>query len=757
MSTSKITALDADRAHQLNILWHKPITSTHKSPVSGKDIKRLKQSILQHFTNMTVEQVDSIIPTNDKSKQLVCDKMSNKTLLYSVNNQPLFFDVTNGKHDLYPTLYMSWLLTDLQHNEAADMRTSTSSESMTLLPPIYVPSVVSPFLISGADLMLPGVYQANEKIFFGKWKTGQKRQIHVRGNSTHCIAICQLLVDSDYIQQHGWTGRAATILHVYSDNLYRLGDQRRPNDGFTDKRVYALKQSTLEVPVDDWEERIDEKRGEGEAREEEQIITVDASKHTAENVDIHDNNHLDAAGDVDKAAHPQDDIQPNDTITQQPSANAKDVDNVKNDMNQLRVNDVLDTATDKEASNTLDISRPSSAAPSSATHSDDETLDADSAQPTAADATRDTPLTPQLSREDMDKLLDNALFYAVQTRLAEADMLPITASQLMDTYMEPSHPCKHRLDVKQSNYKKLSIFLKSMQQLGVLTYKSKQNNEIHITSINATHPDVLSLVIDKQYNDAIKNKVKAQQRTYRKQAEALGLKASAVELQKQEAVNRIHILTKYRLTNNIRDNIPTFSEYNKSHLFTQQEARALLFQYIESLEIERSGSQIQLNDNLYHALWHNTAIQQRPATSSKGEIAKRFDNDLKAGIHHAIVKGDIDSQDDESDESILYKFTKGLPPSITVTLETRAGRKAVTRVSEFERYYIDADDLSVQMRKRFAGSSSVVEVPGGKSSKAKRDVIVQGNVTDQMPEWLNKTYYIPLSYITVLDINSKKR
>ncbi len=89
---------------------------------------------------------------------------------------------------------------------------------------------------------------------------------------------------------------------------------------------------------------------------------------------------------------------------------------------------------------------------------------------------------------------------------------------------------------------------------------------------------------------------------------------------------------------------------------------------------------------------------------------------------------------------------KGALPCITICSERRQGNKRVTRIAGVDAFLIDPEDVAQACQKRFACSSTVVELPG---KGAGHEVVIQGNVIEEVADWVIKTYGVPKKYFQV--------
>jgi translation initiation factor 2D len=95
----------------------------------------------------------------------------------------------------------------------------------------------------------------------------------------------------------------------------------------------------------------------------------------------------------------------------------------------------------------------------------------------------------------------------------------------------------------------------------------------------------------------------------------------------------------------------------------------------------------------------------------------------------------------------LQRVKKGSPPSVQISSERRQGNKHVTRIVGVEDFLLSAGAVASECQKKFACSTSVAELPG--KNNPGFEVVIQGQVVDQVADHLVKTYGIPKQYILV--------
>jgi translation initiation factor 2D len=90
-----------------------------------------------------------------------------------------------------------------------------------------------------ADLFLQGVLQPPGGL--PDFLAGSPRSLSVPGNPLP-FAVGRMAVSKAEAVREGMRGRGVTLLHVYSDLLWQMGDKAPPNDGFTPARIFPLEQ-----------------------------------------------------------------------------------------------------------------------------------------------------------------------------------------------------------------------------------------------------------------------------------------------------------------------------------------------------------------------------------------------------------------------------------------------------------------------------------------------------------------------------------
>ena len=676
-------------------MFKKPPVLQSRTLLKSSASRAIKEQIAAAFPLLTADDLLLLFPSKSS---ITCDKLSSPphSSLYSVTpSRPLFFSYaptatgssssSSSSAHFCPTVYALWLCPQL-------------------LPPVFIHPAVSPALLRGADLMLPGVLRpANQPYNLIR---GQLRSIVARGNPAP-LAVGEVAVNESEAVAAGWVGKGVRVLQCYSDGLYNASDRVVPNEGYVGGKVEAVI-STEEARVM-LDAAIVDGRAKGQSVDElVQLREQVESKLSLKGEDGRgiDEPRANGSKPVDAAQTAAASTDATSTATQAPESGA----------------------TREESDAVPDASEQKS-------KEDEERKENEPSQP-AAEADEDESSTASKERavpvDVMDKSLFDSLLYAIKTDLPD-DVFPLTPSVLLSRYMEACNPYPHRLDMRHSSWKKMSKFLKAMQKHSLLFTKEKQS-ELLVTSVHRQHPDVLAVVADKQWKEAVRAKAKAREKEMKereRQREEESGEASGgrlIEAEKQP----LTILHKYKPSATLKATV--FSE-TEEELLTMKEAKQQLADYCKQHSLDDGGS-VRLDVALAEAVMSGKATEG--SRVSKAALVKAFESQLT--LYSAVLLPTTASTQPPA-------FHRGDVPPITVTVEQRAGNRTVTRLSGLDRYGMDVVEWGREAARHYAASVTSEESKGGK--KGARDVLVQGDCRDGLAERLWHEYAIPRDYVKV--------
>ncbi|KAG8215235.1 hypothetical protein J3R82DRAFT_8781 [Butyriboletus roseoflavus] len=191
-------------------MFKKPLSNIKTSaPLRSSDRRKLKQRVIQTY-GISPELGDLLVPNGLMSQKVVTYTNDRGVIYLSSEGDPLWFTIGNGADDLIPTVYTLWKKYDL-------------------LPSISTPAAVTPILVGGADLMIPGVVQVSSSIVSPQQLLSVVQHT-AESTSTSCgppLAVGQLAVDLDTLKASG-KGKAVHVLHTWKDHLFDMGNKGDP-------------------------------------------------------------------------------------------------------------------------------------------------------------------------------------------------------------------------------------------------------------------------------------------------------------------------------------------------------------------------------------------------------------------------------------------------------------------------------------------------------------------------------------------------
>ena len=97
------------------------------------------------------------------------------------------------------------------------------------------------------------------------------------------------------------------------------------------------------------------------------------------------------------------------------------------------------------------------------------------------------------------------------------------------------------------------------------------------------------------------------------------------------------------------------------------------------------------------------------------------------------------------------KKKKNAGPQVVIRMSQRSKRKSTTTIVGLDLFEIKLNDASKACSKKFACSSSVVKTPEGKE-----EVLVQGDIQEDVADFLVATFNIPENAIVIEEPKKKK-
>ncbi|KIY73343.1 hypothetical protein CYLTODRAFT_342432 [Cylindrobasidium torrendii FP15055 ss-10] len=360
------------------------------------------------------------------------------------------------------------------------------------------------------------------------------------------------------------------------------------------------------------------------------------------------------------------------------------------------------------------------------------------------------------SKEDVSSLLRFALLQALSTAISPS-AFPITLSTFYSTYVLPCRPafpsqlipCEGEgepdprdLTIKGSTHKSVTAFIKAAEKENLLTTKlPPKHSELLVTGVNTNHPSLQGHVgfvtlgaLEAKAAKKVQNEEKRQQ---------------------QEAVAQ-NELDVQELWKPHQSTVALFQAMGASvsDLYTRPEVRSKINQYIASHALANANdeSYVNMNEPLRNCV--SSKVPRLPTKAPgkakgnetaqdplDGEFLKR--NDLYQRIMermqawHLITGGGREG---------VAKKGQLLP--IRISIKLRQGRRASTLITGFEPFFVDADEMAEELRRKVASATSVSQTQAGV------EVLVQGKQAQPVFDYL-KSKGVPKKWIEAVDATGK--
>lgn len=330
----------------------------------------------------------------------------------------------------------------------------------------------------------------------------------------------------------------------------------------------------------------------------------------------------------------------------------------------------------------------------------------------------------QLDISDVDRFYERSL---LQTLQQDSIKLPITASLFMSNHIYKNLPIidLQYCNIKKTSWKKTIKFLKAMEKLDYLKTKGKGEDLIIVELAPKDSPRVLNYVPHRTIGTSSKSAFQTKKQP------------DSDYPQKKGVLTIVHIYKPRSVAK------PFFSDVNElfNNYYQPQELKSLLNNYVrlKNLTNPDDKSQVVLNDTLKSITGLNLGSYSRDV------ISKAF---MKAFSPNYVIL----RPGEQLEDSGVHIF-KGEPPSVNIITEVRIGRKVVTRVSNFEHFYIKPPILADELKVKCSGSSTIGPC---KQDPKLTEVAVQGPHGKTIIQLL-KSKGVPVSYIKFEDKTKKKK
>ena len=727
-------------------MFKKPPVLQSRSVLKSSVARAVRQQIADAFPLLTAADLQLLFPAKSSLSQ---DKLSHPphTAVYYVTaSRPLFFScpppavsATSASSApqpalFLPTVYALWLCPQM-------------------LPALYIRPPTSHFLLQGADLMLPGVLLPSPAAPLGGysgWQLQDRMCVMCRGNPAP-FAVGVMVVEEEEVRRRGWVGRGVKVLHVWGDGLWGSGDRVVPNEGYMGGEG-GRKLEALQLSEEDMREMVEkgmeEAREKGESLDEWDRLQQKVDSKYGKRPDVTTSPTAAQQIDEKKAEDHSTDAQtpprqqesaPVDGAAQmeqlpqvsEGAATAESADALAEQMQTARIDDGP-------------AERPQHEQKAAAKEEEEEEEPEHHADGKKAE--EEESAAAAVPVELMDRSLVESLLLAIRLHL-DGDCFPLTPSVLLSSFMERASPWPHRLDLKRSSYKKMSKFVAAMQKRALLSTKQSRGEAV-IVSVHREHPDVRAVDAGPEYQRRLRDKAKLRERTERERRreddddEEEGGDAHGKRLEADKRLLQIH--RGYKPDAGLRELL--WPEQETVGVLSMQEARQRLTDYLQEQRLE-SGNGVRLNPQLSRLLpsppLAAAASSSSAAVVPKAALFKAVESHL--ALHHAITTTASASR---------LRWLKGDAPPVAVSVESRQGRKVVTRVSGLERYAVDTAEFAREAQRLWASSATTAENVSSGSKKGWKDALIQGDIRDGVADKLHELYDIPTQCV---EVNRQKK
>lgn len=346
------------------------------------------------------------------------------------------------------------------------------------------------------------------------------------------------------------------------------------------------------------------------------------------------------------------------------------------------------------------------------THGDDRSEDV-----TTDQVEKLTKELNDLTTDDVDYLLKRALY---QTLTQTPVTPPLSSSQFMDQLVQNLATDHSDVNIKKSSWKKAAKFLKAMEKDGFLKLKGKGDDLTVVEVAKSSNNDTLK--------GFVPYKVKKPAKKSPSESSSNGKAAGSLILEHY-----------YKPTSVLR---PLYNslDLELDAYYTTKELRKHLDQYIDKEQLVNPAdkSTIIVNDFLSKIIPGNKNLVKR------SQLLAPFEKQFSS--FYTI------SKPGQSNGSL--KKLRGTPPKVHIVIETKIGRKTITRVFNFETYGVDAEELSAELKLKCSGSATIR--PNVQSPKI-IEVVVQGSHSQKAVELLTTKFGLNPNWIDSEDKSKKSK
>ena len=360
----------------------------------------------------------------------------------------------------------------------------------------------------------------------------------------------------------------------------------------------------------------------------------------------------------------------------------------------------------------------------------------------------------EMTTKEIDDAFRNAFLYGVhqykgrnQGQQNYGFDFPLQQSWVLSNMVQPFLPAftphqANQLQIKKTSHKSIKKFIRALDKEQIVKSKERGGNEVVIFDIDFEDAAIKAFVpyrLPKKENSASADSSRGN-----KAGEAAGSSGDGSSGQK------LKIFALYKP----REKLSPLFEASKASvhgLYSISELGTITSTYIEfeNLVKEANKRLVDLNPFLANTVFGaDSALDKEVIT--RGRCQRDTLNSRVvancAPYYHIVQNNDKSSA----------KPKAGLPPKISIVLETRSGNKTVTKVSGLEPFFVQPQPLADELRKACAGSTSVEKLQGSSAKNPVMEVMIQGPQRDAVVKALEKRG-VDKKWIDVQDKTKSKK
>ncbi|CAE7457989.1 EIF2D [Symbiodinium pilosum] len=317
-----------------------------------------------------------------------------------------------------------------------------------------------------------------------------------------------------------------------------------------------------------------------------------------------------------------------------------------------------------------------------------------------------------------DDLLDFTFLQAFKQGLADDKALPIEASELYEKHMKPARPEGTTIDVKKSSHKQIGKFLNAMRKSKAIDVTEKKG-VIHVSKVDRKHKVFVAL-----------------EEKFAAQVAAAPVPSAPAAAATPAGLAPPKVTAMWKPSHYLEPIWKAVGK-KKDDLYSWDEARAIVFSYIEQENLGKADGPIKMNDGLLTALWKTAGGQKKDQEWPEEVDGEQVEEKLEDRLQQYTT---IDVA------GVGATTRKGAPVNIAISL-SRKGAHNVTRICNLEAYGLDPEALGDELKRKLNCTVYIEDMPG-KNVKEKM-LQLQGHVDQELAQFLEQRYGITKKFLEV--------